>query len=132
MSDSDRFAHPLPVSTEDKPWRLLKVNNARVVLEPASMGAHVAPRCSTPRFLPLQKDIEMADSQTDRQDESRLFSNSKSTVVLPFASPAKTNGSIDYGQSELVNSNSRVTLGEDKRLFVTTSMTGSRLPYGLE
>jgi len=120
MSDSDIFAHPLPVSAEAKPWRLLKASNARVVLDSTSMGAHMAPRCSTPRFLPLQKDIEMADCQTDRQDESRLLSNSKSTVVLPFASPAKTNGSMDCGQSELANSTSRVTLGEDKRVFVTT------------
>ena len=68
-------------------------------------------------------------NETDLKTEIGRRSNSKSTVVLPFASPAKTTSSMDCIESELVNSTSRITLPEDKRASIMPK-TGLRVSCG--
>ena len=69
------------------------------------------------------------ENEKDKKTEIRRRSNSKSTVVLPFTSPAKTTSSMDCIQLEQVNSTSRVTLPEDKRVLFMPN-TGLRVSSG--
>ena len=94
----------------------------------ANLSPQSAQRWSTPRFLSLQNDMELVNEK-DKKTEIRRRSNSKSTVVLPFTSPAKTTSSMDCIQLEQVNSTSRVTLPEDKRVLFMPN-TGLRVSSG--